>query len=106
VRRWWRLPIGTPCSPPASPRSPSSPARVRANGHRIVVKGDAGEAPLRLPLRGREPQGVLSVDAPGGIDAETRIALETFAGELGLALESPAWPRSSRAATPTPGTAA
>src|SRR5829696_170887 len=54
-----------------------------ANGQRVVVKGDAGSAPLRLPLRGRQPQGVLSVDAPGGVDGETRAALETFAGELG-----------------------
>jgi diguanylate cyclase (GGDEF)-like protein/PAS domain S-box-containing protein len=59
-----------------------------AHGHRVVVKGDAGATPLRLPLRGREPQGVLSVDAPGGVDADTRTALETFAGELGIALES------------------
>jgi diguanylate cyclase (GGDEF)-like protein/PAS domain S-box-containing protein len=60
-----------------------------AHGQRIVVKGDAGDAPpLRLPLRGREPQGVLSVDAPGGVDDETRTILETFAGELGIALES------------------
>ena len=59
-----------------------------AHGQRIVVKGDAGSAPaLRLPLRGREPQGVLSIDAPG-VDGETRTVLETFAGELGLALES------------------
>jgi diguanylate cyclase (GGDEF)-like protein/PAS domain S-box-containing protein len=59
-----------------------------AHGHRIVVKGDTGPTPLRLPLRGREPQGVLSVDAPGGIDSDARAALETFAGELGIALES------------------
>ena len=59
-----------------------------ANGQRVVVKGDAGSAPLRLPLRGRQPQGVLSVDAPGGVDGETRGALETFAGELGSALEA------------------
>jgi diguanylate cyclase (GGDEF)-like protein/PAS domain S-box-containing protein len=59
-----------------------------AHGHRVVVKGDAGAAPLRLPLRGREPQGVLSIDAPGGVDGDTRMALETFAGELGIALES------------------
>jgi diguanylate cyclase (GGDEF)-like protein/PAS domain S-box-containing protein len=60
-----------------------------ARGQRIVIKGDAGTDPLlRLPLRGREPQGVLAVDAPAGIDAETRTVLETFAGELGIALES------------------
>ena len=60
-----------------------------AHGQRIVVKGDAGSTPaLRLPLRGRQPQGVLTVDAPGGLDEETRTVLETFAGELGIALES------------------
>jgi PAS domain S-box-containing protein len=59
-----------------------------ARGHRIVVKGDAGPHPLRIPLRGRDPQGVLSVDAPGGVDADTRAALEEFAAELGTALES------------------
>jgi len=59
-----------------------------AYGQRVVVKGDAGSAPLRLALRGREPQGVLAVDAPAGIDVDTRAALETFAGELGIALES------------------
>jgi diguanylate cyclase (GGDEF)-like protein/PAS domain S-box-containing protein len=59
-----------------------------ARGHRIVVKGEVGHAPLRFPLRGREPQGVLSVDVPGTVDEDTRAALETFAGELGVALES------------------
>ena len=59
-----------------------------ADGHRVIVKGEAGPDPLRLPLRGREPQGVLSVQAPGGFDADTRGALESLAGELGMALEA------------------
>ena len=59
-----------------------------ADGHRVVVKGDAGPDPLRLPLRGREPQGVLAVGTPDGVDDGTRTVLETFAGELGMALET------------------
>ena len=59
-----------------------------ADGHRVVVKGDAGPDPMRFPLRGREPQGVLAVGAPGGVDKGTRTVLETFAGELGMALET------------------
>ncbi|MET0685177.1 MAG: hypothetical protein ABW060_07670, partial [Solirubrobacteraceae bacterium] len=35
-----------------------------ADGHRVVVKGDAGPDPMRFPLRGREPQGVLAVGTP------------------------------------------
>jgi len=59
-----------------------------AHGHRVVVKGDAGPAPLRLPLPGGEPQGVLSVGAPAELDPDTRALLEAFAGELGSALEA------------------
>jgi diguanylate cyclase (GGDEF)-like protein/PAS domain S-box-containing protein len=59
-----------------------------ADGHRVVVKGDAGPDPLRMPLRGREPQGVLAVGTPAPVDAGTRTVLETFADELGMALET------------------
>jgi len=56
----------------------------------VVVRGDAGPDPLRLPLYGREPQGVLSVGIQSGrvIDDETLMALETLAGELAMALDT------------------
>ena len=87
-------PTATRSSPPAWPPCPSSRARSAraaitvADGHRVIVKGEAGPDPLRLPLRGREPQGVLAVSAPGGLDADARGALESLAGELGMALEA------------------
>ena len=59
-----------------------------ADGHRVIVKGEAGPDPVRLPLRGHEPQGVLSVSVPGGLAAAARNALESLAGELGMALEA------------------
>ena len=63
-----------------------------ADGQRVIVKGDAGPEPLRLPLRGREPQGVLAVTAPGG-------STRTPAPRSRASPASSAW-RSRRPASP------
>ena len=50
---------------------------------------------MRLPLRGREPQGVLAVAARRA-RADARNALESLAGELGMALETAGLERAAR----------
>jgi PAS domain S-box-containing protein len=68
---------------------PGTPAAITiTDGHRVIVKGDAGSDPLRIALRGREPQGVLAVGGRAPRDQESRALLEVFAGELAMALEA------------------
>jgi hypothetical protein len=71
------------------------------DGHRVVVKGDAGSDPLRIALRGREPQGVPTVGGRAPSDGESRALLEVFAGELRWRWRRPAWRCGSPAATPS-----
>jgi hypothetical protein len=54
----------------------ASAAITITDGHRVVVKGDAGSDPVRIALRGREPQGVLAVGgrAPEGIEERGQMA--------------------------------